>query len=128
MEMQYFVKPGTDLELFEFWRHERMNVGAGLGVRPEKLAVHQHTKDELAALRKVPHDIQYDFPSAGRNSRGSTTARNFDLSRHQDSRARSSSIYGCRDERAIHSVRGRNVGGRRPHDARGDVDAYTREE
>src|SRR5205807_2001631 len=44
MEMQFFVKPGTDLEWFEFWREERMKWLTGLGIRPAKLRWHQHTK------------------------------------------------------------------------------------
>src|SRR5437867_456009 len=48
MEMQFFVKPGTETEWFEFWRGERMKWVEGLGVRAEKLRWHQHGKDELA--------------------------------------------------------------------------------
>jgi len=84
MEMQYFVKPGTDLESFEFWRHERMKWVAGLGVRAEKLRFHQHTKDELAHYAKDAYDIQYEFPFGWQEFEGIHNRTNFDLSRHQE--------------------------------------------
>ena len=52
MEMQFFVKPGSENEWFEFWRAERMNWIKGLGIRDEKLRWHQHGKDELAHYAK----------------------------------------------------------------------------
>src|SRR6058998_805922 len=56
MEMQFFVKPGTDAEWFDFWRHERMKWLVGLGLHAEKLRFHQHTKDELAHYAKDAYD------------------------------------------------------------------------
>src|SRR6185295_9719324 len=48
MEMQFFVKPGTDGEWFEQWREWRMQWHQSIGIRPEKLRWHQHGKTELA--------------------------------------------------------------------------------
>jgi glycyl-tRNA synthetase len=84
MEMQFFVKPGTDLEWFEFWRHERMQWLTRLGVRSEKLRFHQHTKDELAHYAKDAYDIQYEFPFGWHEFEGIHNRTNFDLSRHQE--------------------------------------------
>src|SRR5256885_12538546 len=84
MEMQFFVKPGTDLEWFEFWRQERMKWLAGLGVRPDKLRFHQHAKDELAHYAKDAYDIQYEFPFGWQEFEGIHNRTNFDLSRHQE--------------------------------------------
>src|SRR6267154_1504079 len=83
MEMQFFVKPGTDGEWFEFWRHERMKWLVGLGLRPEKLRFHQHTKDELAHYAKDAYDIQYEFPFGWNEFEGIHNRTDFDLSRHQ---------------------------------------------
>jgi glycyl-tRNA synthetase len=83
MEMQFFVKPGTDGEWFEFWRHERMKWLVGLGLRPEKLRFHQHTKDELAHYAKDAYDIQYEFPFGWNEFEGIHNRGDFDLSRHQ---------------------------------------------
>src|SRR5256886_13600546 len=84
MEMQFFVKPGTDLEWFDFWRQERMKWLSGLGVRPDKLRFHQHTKDELAHYAKDAYDIQYEFPFGWQEFEGIHNRTNFDLSRHQE--------------------------------------------
>src|SRR5438046_5653816 len=93
MEMQFFVKPGTDSEWLEFWRGERMKWLVGLGVRAEKLRFHQHTKDELAHYAKDAYDVQYEFPLAGRNSKESTTVRTSTCRGTRNSRGRSSSIW-----------------------------------
>src|SRR6266550_200127 len=83
-EMPFFVKPGTDLEWFDFWRQERMKWLAGLGVRPDKLRFHQHAKDELAHYAKDAYDIQYEFPFGWQEFEGIHNRTNFDLSRHQE--------------------------------------------
>src|SRR5881628_325071 len=84
MEMQFFVKPGTDQEWFEFWRHERMKWLVELGIRPEKLRFHQHTKEELAHYAKDAYDIQYEFPFGWQEFEGIHNRTDFDLSRHQE--------------------------------------------
>jgi len=83
MEMQFFVKPGSDGEWFEFWRHERMKWLVGLGLRPEKLRFHQHTREELAHYAKDAYDIQYEFPFGWNEFEGIHNRTDFDLSRHQ---------------------------------------------
>jgi len=83
MEMQFFVKPGTDGEWFEFWRHERMKWLVGLGLRPEKLRFHQHGKGELAHYAKEAYDIEYEFPFGWNEFEGIHNRTDFDLSRHQ---------------------------------------------
>ena len=84
MEMQFFVKPGTEDEWFEFWRHERMKWHAALGIRTEKLRFHQHTKEELAHYAKDAYDIEYEFPFGWHEFEGVHNRTNFDLSRHQE--------------------------------------------
>src|SRR5438132_11502734 len=81
---QFFVKPGTDAEWFDFWRHERMKWLVGLGLHAEKLRFHQHTKDELAHYAKDAYDIQYEFPFGWQEFEGIHNRTNFDLSRHQE--------------------------------------------
>jgi glycyl-tRNA synthetase len=83
MEMQFFVKPGTEDEWFESWRQERMRWHQSLGVRPEKLRFHQHGADELAHYAKDAYDIQYEFPFGWQEFEGIHNRTDFDLSRHQ---------------------------------------------
>ena len=84
MEMQFFVKPGSDAEWFEFWRHERMKwLVERMGLRAERLRFHQHGKDELAHYAKDAYDIQYEFPFGWQEFEGIHNRTDFDLSRHQ---------------------------------------------
>jgi glycyl-tRNA synthetase len=83
MEMQFFVKPGSETEWFEFWRTERMNWVKGLGIREEKLRWHQHGPDELAHYAKDAYDIQYEFPFGWNEFEGIHNRTDFDLSNHQ---------------------------------------------
>ncbi len=84
MEMQFFVKPGTDGEWFERWRDERMQWLTGLGIRPEKLRFHRHTQEELAHYARDAFDIQYEFPFGWQEFEGIHNRGDYDLSRHQE--------------------------------------------
>ena len=83
MEMQFFVKPGTEGEWFEKWKASRMEWMKGLGIRPEKLRFHQHGPDELAHYAKDAYDIQYEFPFGWQEFEGIHNRTDFDLSNHQ---------------------------------------------
>jgi glycyl-tRNA synthetase len=84
MEMQFFVKPGSDEEWFEFWKSERLKWYEELGVRKEKLSFHQHGPDELAHYAKTAFDIEYEFPFGMSEIEGIHNRTNFDLGRHQE--------------------------------------------
>ena len=84
MEMQFFVRPGTDEEWFEFWRGERMRWHEALGIRTEKLRWHQHGPDELAHYAKAAYDIEYEFPFGWGEYEGVHNRTDFDLKRHQE--------------------------------------------
>lgn len=82
MEMQYFVKPGTDEEWFEYWKDERMRWYHQLGLRPEKLRMHEHGPDELAHYARAAFDIEYEFPFGWKELEGVHNRTDFDLARH----------------------------------------------
>ncbi|HEY6807781.1 MAG TPA: glycine--tRNA ligase [Gemmatimonadales bacterium] len=83
MEMQFFVKPGSDGQWFEFWKAERMQWVKALGVRAEKLRFHQHGPGELAHYAKDAYDIEYEFPFGWNEFEDIHNRTDFDLSRHQ---------------------------------------------
>ena len=83
MEMQFFVKPGTDQEWFDFWKAQRMAWVQALGLKAEKLRFHQHGQDELAHYAKDAYDIQYEFPFGWQEFEGIHNRTDFDLTRHQ---------------------------------------------
>jgi len=84
MEMQFFVKPGTDSEWFERWRGLRMAWHYELGLRPEKLRWHEHGAGELAHYAKAAYDIEYEFPFGWNEIEGVHNRTDFDLKRHQE--------------------------------------------
>ena len=83
MEMQYFVKPGTDMEWFEKWKHERIQWHLDNGIRKEKLRFHEHGPGELAHYAKAAFDIEYEFPFGWQELEGIHNRSDFDLGRHQ---------------------------------------------
>ena len=83
MEMQFFVRPGTDEEWFEFWRNDRMQWHLALGIRAERMRFHAHGADELAHYAKAAYDIEYEFPFGWNEFEGIHNRTDFDLSRHQ---------------------------------------------
>lgn len=84
MEMQYFVKPGTDDKHFEYWRAQRMEWFINLGMKKEKLRWHQHPPDKLAHYAKDAYDIEYLFPFGWGEIEGIHNRTNYDLSRHEE--------------------------------------------
>lgn len=83
MEMQFFVKPGTDEKFFEEWKAERMQFYSDYGVRKENLRFHQHGPKELAHYAKAAFDVQYQFPIGWQELEGIHNRSDFDLSQHQ---------------------------------------------
>jgi glycyl-tRNA synthetase len=83
MEMQFFVKPGTDMEWLDRWKAERLAWYAELGLRKEKLRLHQHANKELAHYAKDAYDVEYEFPFGWKELEGIHNRTDYDLSRHQ---------------------------------------------
>ncbi|HMN69271.1 MAG TPA: glycine--tRNA ligase [Bdellovibrionales bacterium] len=81
MEMQYFVKPGTDAEWFETWKHQRMEFMKSVGLKPAKLRYKEHEK--LAHYARAAFDIEYEFPFGWNEIEGIHNRSDFDLTQHQ---------------------------------------------
>ena len=84
MELQFFVKPGSDDEWFEQWKAARMEWHLANGIRKEKLRFHEHGPDELAHYAKKAFDIEYEYPFGWKEFEGIHNRTDFDLSRHQE--------------------------------------------
>jgi glycyl-tRNA synthetase len=93
MEMQFFVKPGADMEWFEFWKKERIQWYERIGIQSEKLRFHQHEKDELAHYAKAAFDIEFEFPFGWNELEGIHNRSDFDLSRHKQYSGKDLSYY-----------------------------------
>jgi glycyl-tRNA synthetase len=82
MEMQFFIRPGTQKEWYEFWKQERINWHTSLGIPKDKLRFHDHVK--LAHYADAACDIEYDFPIGFKEVEGIHSRTDFDLRNHQE--------------------------------------------
>jgi glycyl-tRNA synthetase len=82
MEIEFFVKPGTDEEWFNYWTEERFNWYVKLGIKKENLKLRPHTKGELAHYARACYDIDYLFPMGWAELEGIANRGDFDLVQH----------------------------------------------
>ena len=86
MEMEFFVKPGTDEEWHQYWIDHRFAWWTGLGVNPDNLRLYEHPKEKLSHYSKRTVDIEYRFGFVGSEwgeLEGVANRTDFDLSTHQ---------------------------------------------
>ena len=81
MEMQFFVRPGTQMLWYNFWKEERKKWHQSLGVPAEKLRFHDHIK--LAHYADAALDIEFEFPFGWKELEGIHSRTDFDLTQHQ---------------------------------------------
>lgn len=81
MEMQYFVKPGTDEKFFSEWKERRWGFYKKYGIKEENLRVHVHEK--LAHYARAAVDIEYKFPMGFSELEGIHNRSDYDLTQHQ---------------------------------------------
>ncbi|WP_321289642.1 glycine--tRNA ligase [uncultured Sunxiuqinia sp.] len=81
MEMQFFVRPGSELEWFDKWRETRMKWHRALGFGDDNYRFHEHEK--LAHYANAAVDVEYKFPFGFKEVEGIHSRTDFDLSQHQ---------------------------------------------
>ena len=81
MEMQFFVRPGTEGDWYRYWKEERLQWHLALGTPAGKYRFHDHVK--LAHYAKEACDIEFDFPMGFKEVEGIHSRGDFDLSQHQ---------------------------------------------
>lgn len=81
MEMQFFVRPGTESNWYKYWKEERLKWHLELGLPANKYKYHDHVK--LAHYAKEACDIEYEFPIGFKEVEGIHSRGDFDLSQHQ---------------------------------------------
>ena len=82
MELEFFVKPGTDAEWFDYWVKERLNWYKKLGIKEENLKLSVHPKEDLAHYAKACTDVTYKFPMGWGELEGIANRSDFDLQQH----------------------------------------------
>lgn len=81
MEMQFFVRPGSEMEWYSYWKEARLKWHKALGTDPAKYRFHDHTK--LAHYANAAVDIEFEFPFGFKEVEGIHSRTDFDLSQHQ---------------------------------------------
>ncbi|MGH2808272.1 MAG: glycine--tRNA ligase [Actinomycetota bacterium] len=129
MEMEFFVKPGTDDEWHDYWLNERMNWYLDLGVTKDKIRLREHEADELSHYAKRTYDIEYDFPGMGWSElEGIANRTDYDLKAHTKHSGQDLSYFDPdTEERYVPYVIEPAVGVERPTLAF-LIDAYSEEE
>ncbi len=84
MELEFFCKPGEDLEWYMYWRDFCFNFVKSLGVKEEKLRVREHSKEELSHYSNATADIEYLFPFGWGELWGIADRTDFDLLAHSN--------------------------------------------
>lgn len=82
MEIEFFVKPGTDQQWHEYWVQERLNWYKRFGIKAENLRLREHAPDELAHYAKACVDIEYNFPIGWSELEGIANRTDYDLRQH----------------------------------------------
>jgi glycyl-tRNA synthetase len=82
MEIEFFIKPGTQDKWFEYWINERINWYQKLGMRKENLKFRQHEKSELAHYALGCFDINFKFPMGWSELEGIASRGDYDLTQH----------------------------------------------
>lgn len=83
MELEFFCKPGTELDWFKHYKEYCKNFLLSLGVKEENLRLRDHSKEELSFYSNATTDIEYKFPFGWGELWGIASRTNYDLSQHQ---------------------------------------------
>ena len=84
MELEFFCKPGTDLEWFSYWRDFCKEWLLNLGLKPDSIRLRDHSKEELSHYSNATTDIEFLFPFGWGELWGIADRTDFDLKQHQE--------------------------------------------
>jgi glycyl-tRNA synthetase len=93
MEMEYFVKPGTDDHWFQHWLEQRFNWYVKLGIKKDNLRLRPHAKEELAHYAKGCYDVEYLFPMGWSELEGIANRGSYDLEQHSKFSGKDLSVF-----------------------------------
>jgi glycyl-tRNA synthetase len=93
MEMEYFVKPGTDDQWYDYWRQERLNWYLRFGIQPENIRLREYAPEELAHYSSGTTDLEYLFPMGWAELEGIAKRSDYDLRKHAAHSGRNLSYF-----------------------------------
>ena len=84
MELEFFCKPGTELEWHKYWKDFCKNWLLSLGIKEENIRLRDHSKEELSHYSNATTDIEFTFPFGWGELWGIASRTDFDLSKHME--------------------------------------------
>lgn len=84
MELEFFCKPGTELDWFNYYKNKCKDFLLSLGIKEENLRLRDHDKEELSFYSNATTDIEYKFPFGWGELWGIASRTNYDLTRHME--------------------------------------------
>ncbi len=84
MELEFFCKPGTDLDWFNYWKDSCKNWLLSLGIKEENIKMRDHEQEELSHYSKATTDIEFMFPFGWGELWGIADRTDFDLTQHMN--------------------------------------------
>ncbi|WP_432649187.1 glycine--tRNA ligase [Huintestinicola sp.] len=93
MELEFFCKPGTDLEWFQYWRSYCKDFLLGLGIKEEHLRLRDHSPEELCFYSKATTDFEYLFPFGWGELWGIADRTDYDLTQHMKTSGKSMEYF-----------------------------------
>ncbi len=99
MELEFFCKPGTDLEWFDYWRSFCRDWLYSLNIKPENLRLRDHDKEELCFYSKATTDFEYMFPFGWGELWGVADRTDYDLTQHINTSGKSLEYFDPHDEK-----------------------------
>ena len=97
MELEFFCKPGTDLEWFQYWRAYCRDFLLNLGIKEENLRLRDHDPEELCFYSKATTDFEYLFPFGWGELWGIADRTDYDLTQHQNHSGKSLEYFDPED-------------------------------
>ena len=106
MELEFFCKPGTDMEWFEYWRSFCINWLKDLGIKDDEMRARDHSPEELCFYSKGTTDIEYLFPFGWGELWGIADRTDYDLTQHQNTSGQDLTYFDdrCAYARCINPV------------------------
>ena len=93
MELEFFCKPGTELEWFAYWKKFCHDWLLGLGIRDENLRLRDHDPEELSHYSNATTDFEFVFPFGWGELWGVASRTNFDLTAHQNTSGKDQTYF-----------------------------------
>lgn len=93
MELEWFCKDATSMEMFEYWKNKRKDFYQSIGLDMAKIRFYEHPKEKLSHYSKCTFDVEYEFPFGFKELEGIAHRGTFDLTQHSKHSGKDLSVF-----------------------------------